>query len=166
MSDFLRAVRFKLFCLFNEVNTDKTGICIIYDIYTCTCVKRLNKLMTSLLRGIWQILELAQKTQGVGPMLAQCYDAGSTSAQHWANASCLLGDHVDLTNPHSSFRPFCENKNVNCHSILCHTARINLICRLHLIDVWICKKHISGPLIFSLCHDRDNFYHSSSWSRT
>ena len=41
------------------------------------------------------IVALSQQTRGVGPMLGWrwpiVYDAGPTSAQHWANASCLLG---------------------------------------------------------------------------
>ena len=46
---------------------------------------------------IQEMWRISQQTQGAGPMLVWCwaivYDAGSTSAQHWAYASCLLGGY-------------------------------------------------------------------------
>ena len=49
---------------------------------------------------VWshKVLVRAQQTRGIGPMFGWCwpivYDAGPTSAQHWANTSCLLGSQI------------------------------------------------------------------------
>ena len=58
-----------------------------------------------------------QQARGIGPMLGWCwpivYDAGPTSALHWASASCLLdlstGQHVIILN-------YKLNQSVNSES--------------------------------------------------
>ena len=75
--------------------------CVNFSFYwrclLCLHIETTGKFPTSCDSRLW----LSQQTRGAGPMLGWCWpivcDAGPTSAQHWANASCLLGcAHTDV----------------------------------------------------------------------
>ena len=69
---------------------------------------------------------LSQQTRGVGPMLvcgwASVVDDGPTSAQHWANASCLLGSLSIISISISLSRCLCDPRP--CCVSLCLSAGI------------------------------------------